>query len=97
MDAEKQFEHAGYLVSIYQDTNAQSPEDWGNDDLFLVTTRNRYFEVNRAGFDLDSIRDGEHASGARGGREDRLNDGALSLALRPSCQMALAENLTERI
>ncbi len=50
----------GYNVELIQDEDAQSPEDGGNTDLFLVTTRNRYFEVRRDGFDLDGIRDGAH-------------------------------------
>jgi len=53
------FEHAGFRVSIHQDEDASAPEN-GNNDLFLVTTRNRHFVVQRKGFELDSIRDGEH-------------------------------------
>ncbi len=56
----EKFEHSGFTVKIIQDEDAQSPDN--DQDLFLVTTRNRYFDVQRKGFDLDSIRDGEHAA-----------------------------------
>ena len=39
------FKHNGYTIQIVQDEDAQSPEDWGDDGIFIVTTRNRYFEV----------------------------------------------------
>lgn len=60
MEAVERFESSGYKVSIYQDPDAQSPEDWDCEDIFLITTHNRYFDVQRAGFDMDSVRDGEY-------------------------------------
>lgn len=45
---------------IVQDTDPQSPEDWGNEDLFLITTKNRYFQVTRKGFDFDSLHKDEY-------------------------------------
>ena len=59
MDAIKTFIHAGYRVTIQQDTDAQSPEDWGNDDLFLVASH-RQFDVRRKGFDCDADTPKEH-------------------------------------
>ena len=60
MEAIKTFTHAGYNVQIHQDDDAQSPDTWGNEDLFLVTTRNRYFEVQRDGFTMDGCAAGEY-------------------------------------
>jgi hypothetical protein len=60
MEAIETFEHAGLQVRIYQDSDASSPDTWGNTDLFLITTRNRYFEVERLGFALDGCRVGEY-------------------------------------
>lgn len=39
------FEHNGYTVKLIADEDAQSPEEYGDDGIFVVTTRNRYFEV----------------------------------------------------
>jgi hypothetical protein len=39
----------GLTVNIYQDEDAQSPEEWGNDDLYLLAWH-RAFEVTRPGF-----------------------------------------------
>jgi hypothetical protein len=41
--------YRGVDIEIYYDENAQSPDDWGNTDAFLVYTH-RDFEVRRAGF-----------------------------------------------
>jgi predicted nucleic-acid-binding Zn-ribbon protein len=60
MEAIETLEHAGYTIHIYQDTDAQSPDEWGSEDVFLITTRNRYFEVERKGFTMDGCRDGEY-------------------------------------
>lgn len=38
------FMHAGFRVQIIADQDAQSPEGFGDDGLFIVTTRNRYFQ-----------------------------------------------------
>lgn len=54
------WEQNGYTVEIYQDDDAQSPDHWDNNELFLITTSNRYFEVSRKGFDMDSARDGKY-------------------------------------
>jgi hypothetical protein len=42
----EQVEHLGYKINIYQDENAQSPDDWGGDNLFLVHYH-REFAVSR--------------------------------------------------
>lgn len=52
------FDHAGYTIQLHQDSDAQAPEN--DDEVFIVTTRNRYFQVDQEGFDLDDIRDGKH-------------------------------------
>jgi hypothetical protein len=42
----EQVEHLGYKINIYQDDDAQSPDDWGDDDVFLVHYH-REFAVRR--------------------------------------------------
>lgn len=48
--------YKGFKITIEQDQDAESPDNWGDDSLFLVTSSNRYFEVSRAGFDIEDIR-----------------------------------------
>lgn len=38
------FEHNGYKVTLSTDDYPYSPDDWGDDSILIVTTRNRYFE-----------------------------------------------------
>ncbi len=52
--AEK-FEHSGMTVKIIQDEDAEAPEQ--DEGLFIVTTRNRYFEL---------LHDGQDAHGCMG-------------------------------
>lgn len=49
----EQFEAHGLRVRIHQDTDAQSHDHWGNEDLFLIANH-RQFYVSRKGFDCDS-------------------------------------------
>jgi hypothetical protein len=44
------------LIEIHQDTDTESPNDWGNRDLFLVGFH-RDFWVQRKGFDEELVRD----------------------------------------
>jgi hypothetical protein len=41
------FEHAGLLVKMYQDDYARSPEDWGNEDVFLGALDSRHYSLGR--------------------------------------------------
>jgi hypothetical protein len=50
------FEHAGFGIAIQPDEDAESPDSWGNENLFLVTTSNRYFTVQRKGFGVEACR-----------------------------------------
>jgi len=43
-DGREVFEHNGYKVSIIPDTDAEQPGKY-DEECFIVTTRNRYFEV----------------------------------------------------
>lgn len=54
----EQFEHNDYRIKIHQDTDAEPPSQ--DDEVFMVTTKNRYFVLGKEGFSLDDIRDGEH-------------------------------------
>ena len=42
----EQFEKNGYLVKIEQDEDAESPRENQDKHAFIVTTRNRYFQVD---------------------------------------------------
>lgn len=51
----EQFTHNGYTVKIIQDHDAQAPNDDGDDNgLFLVTTKNRHFQVLQNGDDAQA-------------------------------------------
>lgn len=52
------FQHNGYTVRIIADEDAQPPEQ--DDEIFLITTSNRYFEQKRSGFEMDDARDGKY-------------------------------------
>lgn len=39
------FMHAGYRVQLIADQDAESPANMGDNGLFIVTTKNRYFQV----------------------------------------------------
>jgi len=45
------FKHNGYTVKLIADNDAESPRDWDDNGLFIVTTKNRYFEVLHDGQD----------------------------------------------
>jgi hypothetical protein len=43
------FEKNGYKITIGEDTDATAPDDHADENAFLVTTRNRYFQVEGPG------------------------------------------------
>lgn len=43
-------EYKGYTIRIEQDTDIESPDSWGNTDLFLTACHSRHFEVRVEGF-----------------------------------------------
>jgi len=50
------FKHKSLTVLIEPDTDAQSPEEWECDNsVFIVTTRNRYFEMIPKGYSVEAI------------------------------------------
>ena len=49
------FTHAGLEVSLEQDLDAESPAEYGDDQVFIVTTRNREFQVIPDGYDCATI------------------------------------------
>lgn len=49
------------VLKIYQDDNAESPDKWGNTDMFLVYDH-RQFTVKREGFDPEDIAEWYQAS-----------------------------------
>ena len=53
---EQDIDYKGYKIKIRQDEEYQSPDDWGNEDIFLVYSH-RDFEVKRKGFDPQDIFD----------------------------------------
>ena len=58
MDAQETIEYKGLSIKLYQDEDAISPNDWdsGPDTgVFIVTTKNREFEVIPKGYSVDEI------------------------------------------
>ena len=53
---EQDIDYKGYRIKIRQDEGCQSPDDWGNDDIFLVYDH-REFDVRREGFKPEDIFD----------------------------------------
>lgn len=49
------FEHNGYTVKLIADQDAQAPDEYGDDNVILVTTRNRYFERLHNGDDAPAL------------------------------------------
>lgn len=49
-------EYRGYEIEVCYDTDAGSPDEWGDDDCFLVYDH-RQFSVKRKGFDPEDILD----------------------------------------
>lgn len=47
-------EYRGKEINTYYDTDAQSPDDWGNDECFIVYDH-RDFTVERKGYNPDDI------------------------------------------
>lgn len=52
--------HLGREIHIYPDNNSESPDSWGNEDIFLITTLNRYFSVQRKDFTLHEATSGAY-------------------------------------
>lgn len=48
--------YKGYKITIEQDENADNPDEWGNEDAFLVYSH-RQFQVDRKGFEPREIFD----------------------------------------
>lgn len=55
-DLKEKIEYKGEEIKIFYDTDADSPDTWGNDELFLVYDH-REFCVKRKGFDPKEIFD----------------------------------------
>ena len=53
----EKIEYKGMFISLDQDIDAESPADFEcpENGVFLVTTRNRYFEVIPKGYSVESI------------------------------------------
>ena len=48
------YNYKGYRIRIEPDENPESPDDWGNDDIFLIY-HHRQFTIEREGFDVHEI------------------------------------------
>ena len=53
---EQDIDYKGYRIKIRQSEFSESPDDWGNDDIFLVYDH-RQFDVRREGFAPEDIFD----------------------------------------
>lgn len=47
-------EYKGHTIDIFPDYNAESPDDWGDENAFFVCD-NREMEVKREGFDMETV------------------------------------------
>ena len=54
MDAIETIPYKGCTIKVFQDDSCESPNDWGNTDVFLVYDH-RSFYVERKGFDPETI------------------------------------------
>ena len=46
--------YKGYRIRIEPDENSESPDEWGNDDIFLIYYH-REFTIEREGFDVHEL------------------------------------------
>ena len=46
--------YKGYRIRIEPDENSESPDKWGNDDIFLIY-HHRQFTIEREGFDVHEL------------------------------------------
>lgn len=65
------------VLKIYQDDNSESPDAWGNTDMFLVYSH-RQFTVTRKGFNANDIYN--HISAKEPRKEDYSNEDDYQLA-----------------
>lgn len=50
----KELNYKNYTIVLEQDEYCESPNEWGDDELFLLA-KHREFDVSRKGFDIDEI------------------------------------------
>lgn len=50
----KELNYKNYTIVLEQDEYCESPNEWGDDELFLLA-KHRKFNVSRKGFDIDEI------------------------------------------
>lgn len=55
-ELKEKIDYKGFNIDIYYDTDAESPDIWGNEDSFIVYDH-RQFYVQRDGFNPDDIWD----------------------------------------
>lgn len=58
------FQYKGYTIKIHDDENAESPQEWGDENVFLVGFHNEFW-VEKAGYSQELCQ-----SIARGGKGD---------------------------
>lgn len=56
METIEKIQHKGYTINVYPDQDPQSPNEWGDDNLFLTGYDSRNFWVEREGFTEGHIR-----------------------------------------
>lgn len=56
MEKIETIEHKGYSIDVMRDESPESPNDWGDDNLFLVGYDSRNFWVEREGFSEGHVR-----------------------------------------
>lgn len=68
METYETVEYKNCTIKIYQDTDAQSPDEWQDDEIVLLGFNSRYFWVERKGFTqeeiIDAISGGKYEDGS---------------------------------
>jgi len=68
METYETVEYKNCTIKIYQDTDAQSPDEWQDDEIVLLGFNDRYFSVERKGFTqeeiIDAISGGKYEDGS---------------------------------
>lgn len=82
-DVVQTVKHAGCTIRIIRDEHANSPDSWGNDDVFLVASH-RQFAVRRTDWpvDAETFERYQAPSGARPKRWDNAYKGHFTVARR---------------
>lgn len=55
MDKYKEVEYKGFTIEIFYDQDAQSPQDWGDNEVFLVADHRQFYVKPPKGSSFESV------------------------------------------